>query len=490
MILRIFTLLLLTVFLASCGSKKGTVPVKLKILQGYTTANSVTLSGGVLIMGKSEDGANSFRVGVPSSNSDLTLDLAKGRWEFAAVGWAGGAGILSGTNTCAYTGYVDLKDNDSSVTFNFTKARCADTFNGRVFSEHLNSSVTGQFLQLYPVPCYQASGSTMNSTNCPTAPSVGDRPSSLGSYKVIYEGEQKGNVSGFASALVSQCFAVFGGTYPYVPMTSTSTDSPLGFSLQFFPDNSCAGVPVTYNFKNGALSNNLSMPNTFTPYGTYYSYFFFNPGAAFDIRVPNSASSSLNIPSAIFHNSSDYVNNNSVTLAIGTHPVAAFEMCLTETTCSAGDWVALSNSATFNLSAGDGAKTIKLFHRNLAGVASSTNASYLVQLVTTPMMASTPSVSSQAGYLTLNWIGASIVDDLVATTRLRVCSDNTCSVPYFDGPVPTPSSGSIQILPGQLITTMPIGSTYYAKLEVIDIFGMPTYLSWTSFATTYELVKP
>lgn len=461
--------------------------MKLKILQSGIINGVATLDGGVLIMGKSEDGANSFRVGVANSNSDLTLDLAKGRWEFAAVGWVGGAGIMSGTNSCAYTGFVDLKDNDSAVTFNFTKARCATAFNGRAFSEHLNSTVTGQFLQLYPVPCFQVTNANLDSAYCPTSPSVGDRPSNLASYKVIYEGEQKGQVIGSAAPLVSQCFETFGGVYPYLPMTSTSTDSPLGFSLQFFPDNTCAGVPVTYNFKNGALLNNLPIPNTFTPYGNYYSYFFFNPGPAFDIRVPNSSIAVLNIPTAIFHNSNYYTNINTVNVSISSHPEAAFQMCLTETTCSSGDWVPLSASASYNLSGGDGAKIIKLYHRNMAGVSSSSYASYPVQLVTTSMQVNTTAtpVVSMLSDLTLNWDPALLQDNLIVNTRLRICESNLCTTTYFDQPVPVPSSGSILITPAQLMVTMPIGSTYYAKLEVTDIFGAPIYHYWPSFATSF-----
>lgn len=489
MILRVFTLLLLSACLASCGSKNGTVPVKLKILQSGITSASISLDGGILIMGKSEDGANSFRLGVASSNTELSLDLVKGRWEFAAVGWLGGAGILSGTNTCAYTGFVDLKDNDSAVTFNFTKARCADTFNGRPFSEYLNSSVSGQFLQFYPVPCYQATSANMNTTNCPTAPSPGSAPTNLLSYKIVYESEQKGQVAGSVAPLVSKCFEVFKAPYPYLPMTSTSTDSPLGFSIQLFTDSACAGIPLTYNFKGGALLNNLPVVNQFTPYSTYYTYFFFNPGPLHDVRVPDSTTSSLTFPS-IVSNGNYYVNVLNPTFNALSHPESAREMCLTESTCTNADWTPLVSGGVFNLTAGDGTKIVKLFHRNMNGVVSVNPATFTIHLVTTPMVLSVPIYNSQAGYLNLGWTSVSVNAELVASSRLRICDTSSCGITYFDqNNIPNISTGTIQIMGSALMATMPIG-TYYAKLEVMDIFGNSTYLPWTAIVTTYELIKP
>ncbi|MEA9355267.1 hypothetical protein SHI21_03605 [Bacteriovorax sp. PP10] len=492
MILRVFTLLLLTVCLTSCGSKKGSVPVKLKILQSGITNGVAALDGGVLIMGKSEDGANSFRVGVASSNSDLTLDLAKGRWEFAAVGWVGDSGVLTGTNSCAYTGFVDLRDTNSTVTFNFSKARCADTFNGRPFSEHLNSSVTGQFLQLYPVPCYQATAGNLNSTNCPTTPSIGNYPSNLLSFKVVYEGEQKGQVAGFASPLVSKCFEVFKAPYPYIPMTSTATDSPLGFSLQFFTDNACTGIPVTYNFKNGALLNNLPMPNVFTPYSTYYSYFFFNPGALHDVRVPDSSAANLSFAGQ-YVNSSWYINTTTSAFNITSHPVSATEMCLTETgTCSSGDWIPVATNGVFNFTAGDGVKTVKLFHRNVNGIVSTTYAQSAMNVVLTPLMLSTPIENIQAGYINLGWTLASVIgNDLIMSSRLKICDTSACGVIYFDQvDVPNVLAGTVQILPSALISSIPALSTCYAKLEVTDIFGIPVYVTWPALSVTSGLLKP
>ncbi len=492
MILRLFTLLLLSACLASCGSKKGTVPVKIKILQSGITNGSVTLAGGILIMGKSEDSANSFRLGVPSSNTDLTLDLVKGRWEFAAVGWTGGDGILSGTNTCAYTGFIDLKDTDATVNFNFTQARCATPFNGRPFSEHLNGSVAGQFLKLFPVPCYKSTVADLNSTNCSTSPSGSEIQSNLLSFKVVYDGEKKGQVVGLASPLISKCFGVFQGQYPYVPMTSTATDSPLGFSLQFFTDSACAGVPVSISLRNGALLNDLQFPNIFTPYSNLYSYFFFRPGAIHDVRVPDSSLSSLSI-AAQYVNSSYYINVSSAGYNITGHPESAVEMCLTEAgSCSGADWIPLSANGVFNFTPGNGVKTVKLFHRNVNGIVSTTYAQFVVNAVVTPLALSTPIENVQPSYINLGWTLASpIGNDLIMSSRLKICDTSACGIIYFDQfNVPNLLTGTVQVLGSALISSIPPSSTLYAKLEVTDIFGVPFYLTWPALNVTSGLVKP
>lgn len=492
MILRLFTLLLLSICLASCGSKKGTVPVKLKILQSGITSGSVTLNGGILIMGKSEDGANSFRLGVPSSNNDLSLDLVKGRWEFAAVGWTGGDGILTGTNTCAYTGFVDLKDTDATVSFNFTQARCASAFNGRPFSEHLHSSITGQFLKLFPVPCYKSTVADLNSTNCATSPSGSEIQSNLLSFKVVYEGEKKGQVVGLAAPLVSKCFGVFQGQYPYVPMTSTATDSPLGFSLQFFTDNACAGVPVSLSLRNGALLNDLPFPNVFTPDSNLYSYFFFRPGVIHDVRVPDSSTSGLSMTSQ-YVNSAYYINSSSSTYNITSHPESATEMCLTESgACSNVDWLPLASGGVFNFTVGSGVKTVKLFHRNVNGIVSSTYAQFVMNVVLAPLALSTPIDDVQPSYINLGWTLASpIGSDMILSSRLKICDTSACGTVYFDQMnVPNILTGTVQVIPSALISSIPTSSTCYAKLEVTDIFGMPMYLTWPALSVTSGLVKP
>lgn len=490
MILRVLTLMLLTLVLVSCGEKKSTVPVKLKILQSGITSGAIALNGGILIMGKSEDKLNSFRLGVGSSSTEISLDLVKGKWEFAAIGWVGGSGILTDSNKCAYTGFVDLTEAESVVNFNFTTARCAQSFNGRAFSNaaFLSEAVPGEFFKFNPVLCYESTVANMNNTYC----DVSANPSNLSSFRIVYPGEIKGQVTGKLTSLVSGCFTVMGGIYPSLPMTSLGSDSPLGFELQFFTNDVCGGAPVNYSFKGGAI-NNYSAPVThsFLPYSSYYTYFFMNPGPLHDARVPNSLSTLMNITSAVLGGVNYYVNNQNVTYTISTpHPESARQMCLTETTCTAEDWRPLTNSGTFTLLAGDGAHTIKLFHRNVFGDVSVSPSTATVNLVTTNMSFSSLGFSENPGIsVTPNWIGASVNDELVLNTRLRMCDTSACAVVYLDliGGLVL-SSGNVQIIPSMLIASIPTGALYI-KMEITDIFGATQYLTWTPTAV-HGLVKP
>lgn len=485
MISRILKLLILSVFLASCGSNKGTIPVKLKILQSGITANSVALNGGILIVGRTEDGANSFRLGVPSSSTDLSLDLVKGKWEFAAIGWIGAGGAITGTNTCAYTDFVDLKDTAATVNFNFTKARCAQNFNGRAFSEHLNGSVTGEFLKLFPIPCYEPAGASMNTSICP----AGANQSDLLSFKVIYESELKGNVTGAVAPLVSACFGVMGGNYPYLPMTSVGSDSPFGFTIQFFTDLNCTSVPVNYSFKGGALFNNLNIPHLFTPYGTYYTYLFINPGPVHDKRVPDSTQTLFEIVNALPENGTNYLNTPIANFQIiNDHPASAVEMCLTDTVCNPVDWRPLAMSGTITLNATPGNKLIKLYHRNAFGDLSTNYSSSTVMLIG-PMSGLGTTTSTSANVLNLYWTNGVVYGEIIASMQLKICESSSCSIQYanFMTP-PNIMTGMLQVNSANLMQSMPIG-TYYAKLEVTDIFGVKYYIYWPSFVTTEVITK-
>lgn len=491
MISRVLTLMLLTLVLASCGEKKSTVPVKLRILQSGITSGSIALNGGILIMGKSEDKLNSFRLGVGGSSTEISLDLVKGKWEFAAIGWVGGSGILTDSNKCAYTGFVDLTEAESVVNFNFTTARCAQSFNGRPFSDasFLSAIVPGEFLKFNPVLCYENTVATLTNMYC----DVGTNSSNFSSFRIVYPGEIKGQVTGKLTSLISGCFTVLGGTYPSIPMTSVGSDSPLGFELEFFTNNTCGGAPVTYSFKGGAINNN-SIPalHSFLPYSSDYTYFFMNPGPLHDARIPHSLSTLISVTSAFLGGGSYYVNSQSVTYTISTaHPESARQMCLTETTCTAGDWQPLANSGTFTLLAGDGIHTIKLFHRNIVGDVSLSPSTAVVNLTTVPMSVSSPTLSENPGiHIMLMWNTASVYDDLVSNTRLRLCDTSSCGIVYLDlsGGLLL-STGTFQIFPNMLNVTIPSGSLYI-KMEITDIFGTTQFLTWPSPTLSATLIKP
>lgn len=212
-------------------------------------------------------------------------------------------------------------------------------------------------------------------------------------------------------------------------MTSTATDSPLGFSLQFFTDSTCAGVPVTLSFRDGALLNNYSIPHVFTPFSNDFSYFFFRPAAIHDVRIPNSAASNLSLIGQSV-NSNNYINTLTTTYNITAHPEAATEMCLTETgSCISSDWVPVASSGIYNFTAGNGIKTVKLFHRNANGIVSSTYAQSVMNVALASLILSSPSESVQAGYINLSWsLASTFGNDLILSSRLKVCDTAACGL--------------------------------------------------------------
>ena len=110
MVSKLILFLILLISAISCGPKKAeSLSVKLNVFKSNITA-AAALNGGVVIVGRSEDGLDAFRVGLMDVNQDLSLNLKKGKWEFAAIAWEGNNGPVTGKNRCAYTGFVVLKD--------------------------------------------------------------------------------------------------------------------------------------------------------------------------------------------------------------------------------------------------------------------------------------------------------------------------------------------------------------------------------------------
>src|SRR5438445_7054140 len=95
---KIFSLMLIAILTTACGSK-GKSQTSFKILSGNIMAASVTtFPGGILIMGRTLDDTQSF---ISAYSSDMVLELKKGDWEFATIGWMG-ASPITGNQQCAY----------------------------------------------------------------------------------------------------------------------------------------------------------------------------------------------------------------------------------------------------------------------------------------------------------------------------------------------------------------------------------------------------
>jgi hypothetical protein len=484
LLLSLLLSILLTI--ASCGSKKSTVPVKLKLFQSAITSGEAS-AGGLLFMGKSEDGQHSFRMGLDNSES-LSLDLMKGKWEFAAIAWEGGAGgKMMGVNRCAKSGIVDLKDSEATVSFNLTQANCTGSFAGKNFSEtyYMSSASPGLFLPFYVIPCFDNSVLTMSSCN------TSANPSSLTHYKIVFKAQQKGDVVGSMSSLVSGCFRVMYSPYPTVPMTLAGADNSLGFSIELYKTDSCSDAPLVYDFRQGPLNNFLTFNHNFNLDLNGFTSFFVNPGVLYNKTVPNTYGITSFLTNAVMGNDSQlYTQTQTINYTIaGTPSASAVEMCVTESSsCLQSEWQPIGVSGTYTMSNTVGAHLIKLFYRNSNGDVSpykSVNVNTFL-----PSVLYFSSVVSAPSYLSFEWNGVAN-QNLIMTSRFQICNNSSCSIVYYEdlGPLAL-STSAYQIIPSKIKISMVPGANYYAVLSMVDIFGLTSTVVWMNAALSYNYNMP
>lgn len=92
-------------------------------------------------MGRRIEGGQSFKL---RFTEGLALDLQKGNWEFATIGWfeTGYNGNMQGNQKCSYR-QVELKEDNQSIAFEMSAASCftLTTSQGEKFAD-------SQFLNL------------------------------------------------------------------------------------------------------------------------------------------------------------------------------------------------------------------------------------------------------------------------------------------------------------------------------------------------------
>lgn len=133
---KILIMIFCVLFSASCAKSKHTTQTKLSIFSGQSgqLASGIQMSGGVIIIGHTLNDTDKFKIALHDASDEKVLNLRKGKWEFAAIGWDG-ASPFQGNNRCAYVGDVDLNADDMAITFNLDYATCAGIPNhGAVFS--------------------------------------------------------------------------------------------------------------------------------------------------------------------------------------------------------------------------------------------------------------------------------------------------------------------------------------------------------------------
>lgn len=240
--------LLLLFLLANCSQKKVAVTTKLKLFSG-NLAMGVPLNGGILIVGRSADKANEISVVLNSGADEKSVDLQKGRWEFAAFAWTGENGNFTGANKCAYTGFVDIGEVEQSVSFDLSTARCAQTFAAE--NEKISDDKFMNPLGLFqPFSVNICSSSPLTFANCPYGSM---NSAAYMSYRVNLHPSTKVNDGG--PPLTSACFLATDKTQVMrIPTGTILNGSVAKFSLSLFPNENCTGVRKTSFFHKGFIN--------------------------------------------------------------------------------------------------------------------------------------------------------------------------------------------------------------------------------------------
>ena len=454
--------------LVSCGPKNAeTSSVNLKVFKS-NMVGTIALGGGILIVGKSEDGKNSFRFGLTNPSENLSINLARGKWEFAAIAWEGTNGPLTGKNRCAYTGFVDLKDEEASIALNLSTIRCATDFNGRQFS-HIDykEPATGEFYDFFPVMCIS---STLTSANCSySAPN----PTNFLSYKIIFSADRNGEAQIPLSSLSSNCLPM--GTSPRakIPVTDTKSDGPFGVKTLFFTNSTCSGEPVVYDFDDGLKDNFMASVLSATSYSVgYYSFLYINPGITFDNRPIEPQYFTL--MNGQYDAGITYFRLTSIDYVLSMLPGGVDKICLTtNTVCQPSEWIVPAISGTLSILSGDGAKSLRLFYKTLNGVVSTNPYISTFILDTTPpssFSVLTPSsTASAAAGVTVMWNNG--IEDNFKKITVKICDDMACGTIRATQEVTTFGTTQTFFTPGEISPSLSYGETVYFNLKVEDKAG-------------------
>lgn len=127
-LLFIFTLSAL--LFTSCGQKKEGKTSGTIIIGGGV---SIPQLGGVKLYGRNDFGVVFSKT--IDLNSPLQLELPNGLWDFAAVGWVGGSGNMTGLVRCGTTDNVPLNGGEITVALSISQSGCSEGLFGPSFSK-------------------------------------------------------------------------------------------------------------------------------------------------------------------------------------------------------------------------------------------------------------------------------------------------------------------------------------------------------------------
>ncbi len=123
----IFLLFIFSLF--ACAEKGTPSKTKLQIRARDLLASSKGLeqSGGVVVVGRAVAKEAIMAFSLTNANETLTVELPNDAWEFSAVGWEGGSGLMSGAVRCSGVIAKTLIGSPESVELVINKTNCGKT---------------------------------------------------------------------------------------------------------------------------------------------------------------------------------------------------------------------------------------------------------------------------------------------------------------------------------------------------------------------------
>lgn len=250
-------MILISSMLLSCGAKEESSKTKFRISLGNIVANNLDFAGGLIIMGRSEDGQQSF---VMAYRSDLELDLKKGIWEFATIGWLSPtAGIMTGTHKCSFQ-KLDLRDEIATVSFGMSGEKCliSKTLDGSVLTEKKFFDLSIMQMKKLKIN-FCLSVESFNACSNPTTPPL--------SYQIEIPPTLKGLATSIPAGLTSNCFNLSGGSHQSdlsVPLGGIS--GFIGVKVVSFSAAGCTGTKREFFYGHGFAETR----NTTLSAGSYF----------------------------------------------------------------------------------------------------------------------------------------------------------------------------------------------------------------------------
>ncbi|MBC7428014.1 MAG: hypothetical protein H7336_05340 [Bacteriovorax sp.] len=259
---QLILFLMVFILAVSCGGKGDTGKASFKLSLGkMSNASASYFNGGLLILGHRLDETQSFSL---AYTDGLQLDLQKGAWEFATIGWTlASSGQMTGPQQCSYQ-YVELRDDNQSINFSMSPDNCRS----------LKTSMNDQFADSQFIKLTNASGTIgfkrLHISVCSSVDAVGtcnfaSGSSTINSFKVSIPATVKGVSVTSAPALTSNCVQIISGN------ASSDLTLPLGGKSGFIKMNigiynsaDCSGTPAihTYNHGFGEVQTGFSITSS------------------------------------------------------------------------------------------------------------------------------------------------------------------------------------------------------------------------------------